>query len=204
MTIPMKVRIDTQQFVRRGRVLMDIFEREGPDATRRGHFALTTTRQRGVLAELEDASKEVESPLQRLEHILHPWVAFVIIPVFALANAGVSLGDVGMDGLTSPVTLGIFLGLVVGKPFGIMLFSWLAVRLGIGSIPRDIEWIQILGASLLGGIGFTMSIFITGLAFMDESLIAQSKFAILIASLLAGTLGYFLLRYSREIQSRFL
>lgn len=204
MTIPMKVRIDTQQFVRRGRVLMDIFEREGPGATRRGHYALTTTRQRGVLEELEDASKEVESPLQRLEHILHPWVAFVIIPVFALANAGVSLGDVGLDGLTSPVTLGIFLGLVIGKPFGIVIFSWLAVRLGIGSIPRNIGWLQILGASLLGGIGFTMSIFITGLAFVDESLIAQSKFAILIASLLAGTVGYVLVRYSHEIHSRFL
>lgn len=128
----------------------------------------------------------------------------MIIPVFALANAGVSLGDVGLDGLTSPVTLGIFLGLVMGKPFGIMFFSWLAVRFGIGSIPRDIGWLQILGASLLGGIGFTMSIFITGLAFEDETLIAQSKFAILIASLLAGTVGYVLVRYSREIHSRFL
>ena len=109
-----------------------------------------------------------------------------------------------MDGLTSPVTLGIFLGLVIGKPFGIMFFAWLAVRFGIGSIPRDIGWLQILGASLLGGIGFTMSIFITGLAFEDESLIAQSKFAILIGSLLAGTIGYVLVRYSREIHSRFL
>ena len=183
MTIPMKVQIDIQQFVQRGRILMDIFEDEGPNTTRRGHFALTTTRQRGVLEELEDASKEVESPLQRLEHILHPWVAFVIIPVFALANAGVSLGDVGFSGLTSTITLGILLGLVIGKPAGIVFFSWLAVRLGIASIPRDIGWLQIIGASLLGGIGFTMSIFITGLAFVDESLIAQSKMAILIASL---------------------
>ena len=128
----------------------------------------------------------------------------MIIPVFALANAGVSLGDVGLSGLTSPVTLGIFLGLVIGKPFGIVLFSWLAVRLGIGAIPRDIGWLQILGASLLGGIGFTMSIFITGLAFEDDSLIAQAKFAILIASLLAGTVGYILVRYSHEIHSKFL
>ena len=202
MTIPMKVQIDIQQFVQRGRILMDIFEDEGPNTTRRGHFALTTTRQRGVLEELEDASKEVESPLQRLEHILHPWVAFVIIPVFALANAGVSLGDVGFSGLTSTITLGILLGLVIGKPAGIVFFSWLAVRLGIASIPRDIGWLQIIGASLLGGIGFTMSIFITGLAFVDESLIAQSKMAILIASLVTGGLGFLILRFSREIESR--
>lgn len=202
MTIPMKVQIDSQQFVQRGRMLMDIFENEGPNTTRRGHFALTTTRQRGVLEELEDASKEVESPLQRLEHILHPWVAFVIIPVFALANAGVSLGDVGFGGLTSTITLGILLGLVIGKPVGIVFFSWLAVRLGIASIPRDIGWLQILGASLLGGIGFTMSIFITGLAFVDESLIAQSKMAILIASLVTGGLGFLILRFSRDIESR--
>ena len=202
MTIPMRVQIDTQQFVRRGRMLMDIFEDDGPNTTRRGHFALTTTRQRGVLEELEEASKDVESPLQRLEHFLHPWVAFVIIPVFALANAGVSLGDVGLDGLTSTVTLGILLGLVIGKPAGIVFFSWLAVRLGIASIPRDIGWLQIIGASLLGGIGFTMSIFITGLAFVDESLIAQSKLAILIASLAAGGIGFLIIRFGREIESR--
>ena len=202
MTIPMRVQIDTQQFVQRGRMLMDIFEDEGPNTTRRGHFALTTTRQRGVLEELEEASKDVESPLQRLEHILHPWVAFVIIPVFALANAGVSLDDVGLDGLTSTVALGILLGLVIGKPAGIVFFSWLAVRLGIASIPTDMGWLQIIGASLLGGIGFTMSIFITGLAFADESLIAQSKMAILIASLAAGGLGFLIIRFSREIESR--
>ena len=203
MVIPMRVQIDTQQFVQRGRMLMDIFEDEGPNTTRRGHFALTTTRQRGVLEELEEASKDVESPLQRLEHILHPWVAFVIIPVFALVNAGVSLGDVGLDGLTSTVTLGILLGLVIGKPAGIVFFSWLAVRLGIASIPTDMGWLQITGAALLGGIGFTMSIFITGLAFSDELLIAQSKLAILIASLAAGGIGFLIIRFSREIASRF-
>ena len=202
MMIPMRVQIDTQQFVQRGRMMMDIFEDEGPNTTRRGHFALTTTRQRGVLEELEEASKDVESPLQRLEHILHPWVAFVIIPVFALVNAGVSIGDVGLDGLTSTVTLGILLGLVIGKPAGIVFFSWLAVRLGIASIPSDMGWLQIVGASLLGGIGFTMSIFITGLAFTDELLIAQSKLAILIASLAAGGIGFLIIRFSREIESR--
>ena len=202
MTIPLRVQINTEQFVARGRTLMDIFEREGPGSVRRGSFALTTARQRGVLEELEEASKDVESTLQRLEYHLHPWVAFLIIPLFALANAGVALADVGVAGLTSPVTLGIILGLVLGKPVGVVLFAWLAVKAGIASMPRDIGWLQITGAALLGGIGFTMAIFITGLAFVDETLISQSKMAILIASLTAGAVGYFLLRFARDIQSR--
>ncbi|CAI8042158.1 Na(+)/H(+) antiporter NhaA [Geodia barretti] len=192
MTIPMRVRIDPEQFVARGRTLMDLFEREGSGGARRGTYAL----------ELEDASKEVESPLQRLEHVLHPWVAFAIMPVFALSNAGVSLGEGAAGALASPVTVGIIVGLVIGKPIGIILFAWIAVKTGIASLPRDISWVQIAGAALLGGVGFTMAIFVTGLAFTDEALVLQSKLAILIASLAAGALGYLLIRYSRDIESR--
>ncbi|CAI8042160.1 Na(+)/H(+) antiporter NhaA [Geodia barretti] len=154
------------------------------------------------MRELEDASKEVESPLQRLEHVLHPWVAFAIMPVFALSNAGVSLGEGAAGALASPVTVGIIVGLVIGKPIGIILFAWIAVKTGIASLPRDISWVQIAGAALLGGVGFTMAIFVTGLAFTDEALVLQSKLAILIASLAAGALGYLLIRYSRDIESR--
>ena len=202
MTIPMRVRIDPEQFVARGRTLMDLFEREGSGGARRGTYALTTETQRGVLEELEDASKEVESPLQRLEHVLHPWVAFAIMPVFALSNAGVSLGEGAAGALASPVTVGIIVGLVIGKPIGIILFAWIAVKTGIASLPSDISWVQIAGAALLGGVGFTMAIFVTGLAFTDEALVLQSKLAILIASLAAGALGYLLIRYSRDIESR--
>ena len=202
MTIPLRVRIDPEQFVARGRALMDIFEREGAGHSRRGSFALMTERQRGSLEELEDVSKEVESPLQRLEHILHPWVAFVIMPLFALSNAGIPLGEEIADSITSPVTFGIVIGLLVGKPLGILLFAWIAVKSRIASLPRDIGWLQILGAALLGGIGFTMAIFVTGLAFVDDTLVLQSKFAILIASLATGALGYFILRFGDDIRHR--
>ena len=202
MTIPLRVRIDPEQFVLRGRALMDIFEQEGSGGARRGSLALMTERQRGALEELEDASKEVESPLQRLEHILHPWVAFAIMPLFAFSNAGIFLGGGAAEALGSSVTIGIIIGLVVGKPIGILLFAWLAVKSGIASLPRDISWLQILGAALLGGIGFTMAIFVTGLAFVDESLVLQSKLAILIASLATGALGYLIIRFSRQIESR--
>ena len=202
MTIPMTVRMNTAEFVARGRRLLDIFEEDAPETVRRGDFALTTVRQRGALHELEEASKEVESPLQRLEHLLHPWVAFVIMPVFAFANAGVTLdGDIGAA-FASPVTIGIILGLLVGKPLGIVLFAWIAVKVGIAALPQYISWLQITGAGLLGGIGFTMAIFISGLAFSDTELVTQSKLAIFVASMAAGILGYVLLRYTRQFESR--
>ena len=201
LTIPLRVRIEPGQFVTRARALVDIFEREG-NGERRGTFALTTETQHGVLEKLEALSKQVESPLQRLEHALHPWVAFVIVPLFALANAHVHLPS-GFDViLASPVAWGIILGLVVGKPVGIILFSWIAVRIGVATLPRGVGWLQIAGAALLGGIGFTMAIFVTGLAFADGSLILQAKIAILVASLITGTLGFLLLRFGRETEGK--
>ncbi len=194
MTIPLRVRINPEQFVAQGRALMDIFAREGNDGARRGALALTTSTQRAAIKELEIASKEVESPLQRLEHFLHPWVAFFIMPIFALSNAGVPLSAGFVGALGSPVALGIIIGLSIGKPLGVVLFAWIAVKSGIASLPRRIGWVHITGAALLGGIGFTMSIFITGLAFTEPDLVVQAKTGILIASLLTGGAGYLLLR----------
>ena len=202
MTIPMTVRMSTEDFVRRGRRLLSIFERDAPDALRRGDFALTTAQQRGALEELEGASKEVESPLQRLEHLLHPWVAFVIMPVFAFANAGVTLeGDIGAA-FSSPLTIGIILGLLVGKPLGIVLFAWIAVKVGFAALPQYVSWVQVTGVGLLGGIGFTMAIFISSLAFSDAELITQSKLSIFVASIMTGILGYVILRYTPQIENR--
>lgn len=203
MTIPLRVRINPEQFVLKGRTLLDTFEREGFGGARRGSLALTTDMQRSALEELEEASKEVESPLQRLEHILHPWVAFVIMPVFALSNAGVAfLSEGAVSAFTSPVALGIIVGLLIGKPLGIVLFAWIAVKTGIASLPSDMNWPQVLGAAMLGGIGFTMAIFVTGLAFTDATLVLQSKMAILIASLATGAIGYLVIRFSSDIESR--
>lgn len=139
---------------------------------------------------LSKHSKSVQSPLMRLEHALHPWSAYFIMPVFAFANAGVAISSnihFDIDG----VLPGIMLGLIVGKPVGILGLTYLAEKMGIATRPEGVMWIDILGAGMLAGIGFTMSIFITNLAFTNPEATDVAKIAILSASLLAGALGYF-------------
>ncbi|WP_027866232.1 Na+/H+ antiporter NhaA [Massilia alkalitolerans] len=134
---------------------------------------------------------DAESPSHRLEHILHKPVTFLILPVFALANTGIIIGAGWETELLSSNSLGIIAGLVAGKPVGIFLFSFAAVALGLCRLPLDLAWRHILGAGLLGGIGFTMSIFITNLAFVGAGdTINASKMAILVASLVAGIAGF--------------
>ena len=136
-----------------------------------------------------------ESPSHQLEHFLHKPVAFVIMPIFALANTGIIIGGDWFQGLSASNSLGIILGLLIGKPIGIMLLSFFAVSIGICRLPLDLNWKHVFGAGLLGGIGFTMSIFITNLAFVGESnIINASKMAILLASLTAGTIGFLWLK----------
>lgn len=143
-----------------------------------------------------DGSKQTSS--YKLQHFLHKPVAFFILPLFAIANTGIAIGHDWHEGLNHPNTIGIILGLVVGKPLGIWLFSFVAVSLGICTLPRDLKWSSILGAGMLGGIGFTMSIFITLLAFKNdgEEVITYSKIAILIASFIAGTIGFLWLKFT--------
>ena len=133
-----------------------------------------------------------ESPMARLEHALHKPVAFAILPVFAFANAGIAIGGGALAGLTSPNGLGILLGLLGGKLIGVCGASFLAVKMGLGQLPGAINWRHVIGAGWLTGIGFTMSIFITNLAFENnDALISVSKMAILLASFTAGLIGYF-------------
>lgn len=132
----------------------------------------------------------------RLQHFLHKPVAFVILPLFAIANTCIAIQSDWHEGLNHPNTYGIILGLVVGKPLGILLFSSIGVSLGLCSLPKNLKWAHILGAGMLGGIGFTMSIFITILAFTDPETIIFSKIAILIASVLSGLFGLFYLKYT--------
>jgi len=134
-------------------------------------------------------------PLHRLEHALHPCVAFLVLPVFGFANAGVSLTGVGLDDLTGPVPLGIATGLLLGKPLGVFGFSWLVARLGLVQIPRDVSWWQVLGLSCICGIGFTMSLFIAALGFVGAPILAeQAKIGVLLGSALSGLAGVVLLR----------
>jgi NhaA family Na+:H+ antiporter len=144
-----------------------------------------------VLRDIEQLARETESPLDRLSHMLHPWVGYVIVPIFALANAGVVISGDSVDAaLGSRVTAGVFFGLVIGKPIGIFLLTFLAVRVGAASLPRGVSWNQIFGAGLLGGVGFTVALFITELAFTGEALVDEAKMGILAASVVAGVAGY--------------
>lgn len=131
-----------------------------------------------------------------LQHFLHKPVAFLILPVFAMANTAITIGENWQSGLTDSSSLGIIIGLVLGKPLGIFLFSFLSVSLGICSLPKGLKWKNIVGIGLLAGIGFTMSIFITILAFKDQITIDNSKIAIMIASVIAGFLGFLYLKYT--------
>ena len=143
-----------------------------------------------------DGSRKTSS--YKLQHFLHKPVAFFILPLFAMANTGIAIGSDWSSELNHPNTIGIILGLVVGKPLGIWLFSFAAVGFGICTLPRDLKWSNIVGAGMLGGIGFTMSIFITLLAFKNdgEEVITYSKIAILIASFIAGTVGFLFLKFN--------
>jgi NhaA family Na+:H+ antiporter len=191
MTIPARTRIDTAEFLVRGRRILDYFDAAGVE----GRGVLTNKAQQAAIQEMENACEGAQAPLQRIEHELHHWVAFGIIPLFALANAGVHLGGNLGSAFSDRVTLGIILGLVIGKPIGISLFAWLAVKSGIAALPGTVTWRAIRGVSLLGGIGFTMSLFIAGLAFPGApQLNADAKIGIFVASLIAGIAGYVVLR----------
>ena len=143
-----------------------------------------------ALRDLEELARETQPILDRLEHALHPWTSYVIVPIFALANAGIELsGGAISDAATSRVTGGVALGLVLGKPLGIFVFSWLSVRAGIAALPNGVTWLHILGAGLIAGIGFTVSIFVSNLAFTDPTLVDDAKIGILGGSALMGVVG---------------
>ena len=194
MTIPARTRINEDEFLVRGRAILDDFERaSGPETT-----VLTNAGQQHAIHELETACDEAQAPLLRLEHGLHAIVAFGIMPLFALANAGVHFSSGMVADISWSVTNGIVLGLVLGKPIGIALFAWLATRIGVASLPAGAGWRALVGVSCLGGIGFTMSIFIANLAFPESTaLLDSAKLGILAASFIAGLAGWAMLRTNR-------
>jgi NhaA family Na+:H+ antiporter len=176
--------------VARSQTILDNLKKTGGG----GKNAFTIGEHQEAVLELEDAAEGVQAPLQRLEHGLAPWVAFVVVPLFALANAGVSLGGDITGTLGQPVTLGVALGLVLGKQVGITVLTWLAVRTGLATLPPSVGWRHIYGASWLAGIGFTTSLFIASLAFGESILLTEAKLGILAGSLVAGGGGWLLLR----------
>ncbi len=150
-----------------------------------------------ILGELEELSQGTESPLERLQRLAHPWASYVILPIFAFANAGLHLSGVDLGNLfTSDVTIGVMVGLLVGKVVGVTLFPWVASWFGIVELPRYVTWTHVIGTGFLAGIGFTMAIFITNLAFADPTLVLSATLGIICASAAAGLVGYTLLRVS--------
>jgi NhaA family Na+:H+ antiporter len=196
LTIPATTRIDPRAFLNRSRATLAAFERAGSD-DESGASILTNGERQEALAELEDVVEAAGAPLHRMEHVLHPWVAFAIVPLFALANAGVRIeGDLGTV-LGNRVTLGVILGLVLGKQLGVTLAAWFAVRSGVTELPPGVDWRHIYGAAWLAGIGFTMSLFVADLAFAnagEAGLLTAAKLGILVASLIAGVGGWLILR----------
>lgn len=195
LTIPARTQSDTAEFLDKGTKLLDEFDRAGEE----GPSILTNEGQQAAVSELEAECEHVQSPMQRLEHSLHPWVAFGIVPLFALANAGVGLGT-GVDAVLSPVTVGTAVGLVLGKQIGVTLFAWLAVRLGLADLPAEIGWQHMYGVGWLAGIGFTMSLFVGSLAFGEGPMLDAAKLGVLAASVAAGAGGWVILRYARHTE----
>ena len=191
LTVPARTRISEEEFLEQVEAsLVDFRAADEP-----GTSVLTNQGHQAAMQDIENAADAAQAPLQRMEHALHGVVAFVIMPVFALANAGVELGG-SAAAVRSPIAWGVALGLLVGKPIGITLASWLAVRAGAADLPDGVQWRHVHGVSWLAGIGFTMSLFVAGLAFTDAGMLDTAKLGVFGASAIAGVVGYALLRKS--------
>lgn len=195
LTIPATPKYDPTVFSKLAHRLLAKFDA----SYRPGESIMRNDEQRSILQTFENGVHLVETPLQRLEHSMHLWVAFLVVPLFALANAGIPINfsQLGSD-LSHPVALGVMVGLIFGKLVGIAGVSWVAIKLGFGRLPAGTNFNQIIGVSLLGGIGFTMSIFIAELGFKGSAeYLLMAKTGVLFASLFAGVAGYlWLLKFS--------
>jgi NhaA family Na+:H+ antiporter len=194
LTIPARTKINETHYIERLSRLLQKFKIENPDKK----STLLTKKQVHLISDIENLSKKAHTPLQKLEHALHPVTAYFILPVFALSNAGVHIDGRIDDMMIHPISLGIIAGLVLGKFLGISLFSRLMVKLKIAILPEGVSWNQIYGAAFLAGIGFTMSIFISDLAFKDESFKQIAKVGIICASILSALIGMVWLRMTSE------
>ncbi len=185
--VPARGRYDTDHFLQNVRNITEKFECEEQSC---GYSILLNQEHLYAVQALELACHDVETPLQRLEHALHPWVAFLILPLFAMGNTGLLFkGIVFSEVISNPVIIGIIVGLVIGKPIGIMLFSYISVKSGMASLPNEVRWTHILGGAMLGGIGFTMSLFLSELSFSDPHILDYGRIAILTGSILSAIIG---------------
>ncbi len=184
LTIPARTKISEKEYIGKFKNYINKFKKEQPNDN-----PLLTKEQVHIIAEIEELNEQGQTPLQKLEHALHPIVAFFILPVFALSNAGVHIEGSVIEMLLHPISLGIIAGLVLGKFLGISLLSHITVWLKIASLPEGVSWKQIYGVAFLAGIGFTMSMFISDLAFADEEFKQIAKVGIMAASFISATIG---------------
>jgi NhaA family Na+:H+ antiporter len=193
-TIPARTRINSREFLSMGRIYLNDFETADEPQSN----VLSNSNQLRAVNQLADACEHAQTPLQRLEHSLHPFVhpfvTFIIMPIFALSNAGLAFNQEIGGALLNPVSLGILSGLFLGKQIGIFSFTWLVVKLKWAELPNRIRWAHIWGTAVLGGIGFTMSLFITDLAFKNPEFKDMAKIGIFAASLLSGLFGLIFLK----------
>lgn len=189
LTIPLRRAADTNSFYTEGKEKLDAFLE---DCQANGEKTILTARQMHAIDDLEEITEKTASPLQYLEHRLHGWVSYLIMPLFALANAGVIFSFSSDSNFSLSTNLAI--SMVAGNFTGIFLFSFLAIKLNIAELPEKVSIQQLAGVSFLGGLGFTMSLFINNLAYNDYSLLNSAKMGILIGSFIAGLVGYLVLR----------
>jgi len=192
MVIPVRPRVDPHRFIDETEERLERIKKMELSE----HSMISNREQLDIVESIHSRAEDALPAGLILEHYLHPIQVWLILPLFALANAGVAIGGDLMAVLANPLALGVIVGLVVGKPVGIGLLSWLAVKSGRGALPEGVTWAQVFGAGCLAGIGFTMSLFISDLAFNNETLIATAKIGILAASLASGVLGFVILSRS--------
>lgn len=194
LTIPANVKIGDKQFVVKMNALTNDFEKSTPN-----NVTLLTHEQLYIVDRIRFYAKAALTPLQRLEHAMHPLVAYIVMPVFALANAGITFSGSFAVNLLSNVSLGVILGLAVGKFVGIVTISKITIKLKLASLPEGLNWQHIYGAAMLAGVGFTMSLFITDLAFVNPNYIIQAKIGIFVASIICGIAGFWMLRKAHSV-----
>ncbi|MFX0182897.1 MAG: Na+/H+ antiporter NhaA [Candidatus Hodarchaeota archaeon] len=192
LAIPARTKLNPDEFVAEGQLILERFKAAGP----RDKEILLNRQHLAALKTLEISCLNVQTPLQRFERALHYWVAFAIMPLFILSNAGIAIEKIEFNMFFQPITLGIIIGLVFGKQIGIFLFSWISVKMGLTELPSGLTWGHVYGGAWLGGIGFTMSLFIASLALVDPRNLVMAKLGIIVGSLISGLIGYLILRYA--------
>lgn len=193
MTIPADVKVSEKIYIEKMNTLINKFKNEKPNKS-----TTVTNHQLHIVEDIRMYSKEALTPLQRLEHVMHPFVAFLIMPIFAFSNAGVSLSGDVLSQISSTVFFGVFFGLIIGKLMGVFGVVSILLKLKWVTLPEGMNKLHLLGVGFLASIGFTMSLFIGGLAFIDKTFIAEAKMGVLFASILASIAGYFIIKLANK------